>query len=73
MTTAPTTAAGYHAFTAAVAARDVNALVGALSPDVVLHSAVATAPFEGREVLRDLYTSLFESFEQLRVVDRSHP
>ena len=69
MTTAPIPTAGYHAFTAAVAARDLDALVGALSPDVVLHSAVTTAPFEGREVLRDLYASLFESFEQLRVVD----
>ncbi len=69
MTTAQPTATGYHAFTAAVAARDVDALVAALAPDAVLHSAVTAAPFEGREVLADLYTSLFESFDELRVVD----
>lgn len=69
MTTPQPTVTGYHAFTAAVAARDVDALVDALAPDAVLHSAVTAAPFEGREVLADLYASLFESFEDLRVVD----
>ena len=69
MTTAHPTATGYHAFTAAVAARDLDALVATLAPDVVLHSAVTAAPFRGREVLADLYASLFESFDDLRVVD----
>ena len=60
---------GYHDFTAAVAARDIDALVASLAPDAVLHSAVTDTPFEGRELLADLYASLFESFEELRVTD----
>ena len=61
--------AAHRQFTAAVAARDLDALVDALAPDVVLHSAVTGSPFAGREILRDLYASLFESFEELRVTD----
>src|SRR5215213_2457698 len=63
------TTSGFHAFTAALAARDVDALVATLAPDVVLHSAVTDVPFEGRELLRDLYASLFDTFEDLRVTD----
>ena len=58
-----------HAFPAAIAARDVDALIDTLAPDVVLHSAVTNAPFEGREVVADTYRSVLESFEELRVVD----
>ena len=68
-TTAPDTA-GHHAFTAALAARDIDALVDTLAPDAVLHSAITNTPFEGREVLADLYRSLFDAFEELRVTDR---
>ncbi len=60
---------GFHAFTAALAARDVDALAATLAPDAVLHSAVTDVPFEGRELLHDLYTSLFATFEELRVTD----
>ena len=56
-------------FSAAVAAGDIDALVEALSPHPVLHSAVTRTPFEGREVLADLYASVFEAFDDLRVVD----
>ncbi len=56
-------------FTAAVAARDVDALVDTLAPEPVLHSPITGAPFEGRQMLADLYASLFESFEDLRVID----
>ena len=58
-----------HAFTSAIAARDVTALIDTLAPDVVLHSAVTNAPFEGREVVADTYRSVLESFDELRVVD----
>jgi hypothetical protein len=58
-----------HEFTSAIAARDVNALIDTLAPDVVLHSAVTNAPFEGREVVADTYRSVLESFDELRVVD----
>jgi hypothetical protein len=69
MTTSQTAATGREAFTAAVAARDVDALVEALAPHPVLRSAATGTPFEGRAVLADLYASLFESFEELRVTD----
>jgi SnoaL-like protein len=58
-----------HAFTAAIAARDADALSETLAPDVVLHSAVTLSPFEGAELVTDTYRSVFESFEELRVVD----
>ena len=69
MPTAEPATPAHHAFTTALAARDIDGLVAALAHDAVLHSAVTGAPFEGREVLADLYRSLFESFEELRVVD----
>ena len=58
-----------HPFTSALAARDADALISTLAPDVVLHSAVTAAHFEGREVVADTYRSVVESFEQIRVVD----
>jgi len=63
------TAAASHPFSAAIAARDVDALVDALAPNPVLHSAVTSAPFEGRQTLADLYASVLESFEEVRIVD----
>jgi hypothetical protein len=58
-----------HAFPAAIAARDVDALIDTLAPDVVLHSAVTATPFEGRDLVADTYRSVLESFEELRIVD----
>jgi hypothetical protein len=58
-----------HPFLAAIAARDAAALIDTLAPDVVLHSAVTTVPFEGRELVGDTYRSVLESFEELRIVD----
>jgi ketosteroid isomerase-like protein len=66
---APDTDTGRHPFTAALAGQDIEALVGTLAPDVVLHSAVTGTPFEGRDVLRDIYASLFEAFEEFRVTE----
>ena len=58
-----------HAFTAAVAASDIDALVDTLAPDVVLHSPITSTPFEGPEVVGDLYRSLFEALEDVRITD----
>ncbi len=58
-----------HPFTSALAAQDVDALIATLAPDVVLHSAVTAAPFEGLELVADTYRSVIESFEEVRVVD----
>lgn len=58
-----------HAFTAAIAARNPAGVIDVLAPDVVLHSAVTSVPFEGRDVVGDTYRSVLESFEELRIVD----
>jgi SnoaL-like domain len=58
-----------HAFPAALAAQDVDALIETLTPDVVLHSAVTATPFEGREVVADTYRAVIDAFEEVRVVD----
>jgi hypothetical protein len=68
--TQPDAEARPHPFTAALADRDIDALVEALAPNAVLHSAITNTPFEGREVLRDVYSSLFDAFEDLRVTER---
>jgi len=60
---------GRHAFAAAIRARDHGALVETLAPDVVLHSAVTAAPFEGKETVGELYAGVIESFEHVDVVD----
>ena len=70
MTTTQPTETRDHPFTAALAARDIDALVSTLAPDAVLYSAITNTPFEGREVLADVYSSLFDAFEELRVTDQ---
>jgi SnoaL-like domain len=62
-------AAARHPFPAAIEARDHPALVETLAPDVVLHSAVTRAPFEGRETVAEVYRSVIESFDEVEVVD----
>ena len=62
-------AARRHPFAAAIEAGDHRALVETLAPGVVLHSAVAGAPFEGRDVVAEVYASVIDSFEEVRVVD----
>jgi hypothetical protein len=57
-----------RAFAAALADGDHPALVEALADDVVLHSAITAAPFEGRETVGELYASVMESFEQVETV-----
>jgi hypothetical protein len=58
-----------HPFASAVARKDIDGLVATLAPDAVLYSAVANSPLRGRDTLADLYASVLESFEELRVVD----
>ena len=74
MTTTQATgqSAGSHPFTTALAARDVDALMGTVAPDPVLYSAVSGPPFRGREMLRDLYASVFDTFDELRITDELH-
>ncbi|HEX2234225.1 MAG TPA: nuclear transport factor 2 family protein [Thermoleophilaceae bacterium] len=58
-----------HPFTAALQARDHAALVETLADDVVLHSAVTSALFEGKETVADLYAAVLDSFQHVEVID----
>jgi hypothetical protein len=68
-TRARSSAVTTHPFAAAIANRNHRALLDTLAADVVLHSAVTEAPFEGRETVGELYASVIESFEDVEVVD----
>lgn len=58
-----------HPFRAAVEARDHEAMVACLDPDVRLYSPVAFKPFAGREAVAELFWNLMEVFEDFRYVD----
>ena len=51
-------------------ARDLDRWIDALAPDVVLHSPLLSTPFRGREVARDLYSVLFDLFDEFTITDR---
>jgi hypothetical protein len=59
----------FHAFRAAVEARDLPAMVETLSDDVAFHSPVAFRPFEGRAVVEQVLGHVMETFEDFRYVD----
>ncbi len=58
-----------HPFRAAVEARDHEAMVACLDPDVRLYSPVAFKPFAGREAVAELFWNLMEVFEDFHYVD----
>ena len=58
-----------HPFRAAVEARDQDAMVACLAPDVRFYSPVAFKPFAGRESVNELFWNLFEVFEDFRYID----
>jgi hypothetical protein len=58
-----------HAFRTAVEARDLEAMIDALSDDVTFHSPIAFRPFEGREVVSQVLGHVIETFEDFRYVD----
>jgi hypothetical protein len=58
-----------HPFRAAVEARDRDAMLAALAPDVVLHSPITFKPFEGRDAVGLLFAVLLEVFEDFRYTD----
>jgi hypothetical protein len=63
---APTT------FQSAVEARDLDAVIAALSPDVVFRSPVVYKPYEGRELVSMVLGAavrVFEDFEYVRRID----
>jgi hypothetical protein len=58
-----------HPFRRAVEARDLDAMVAELDPDVRLYSPVAFKPFAGAEAVRELFVNLFQVFEGFHYVD----
>lgn len=57
------------AFRKAVEARDVDGMMNALSPNVVLNSPVSFKPIEGYDAVRTLFTILMETFQDFRYTD----
>jgi hypothetical protein len=58
-----------HPFVAGIAARDPDAVAETLASDVVLYTTAARTPLVGRDVVAELYVSVLESFDELRIVD----
>lgn len=57
------------AFRAGVEAGDFEAMMAALSDDVVLHSPVTFKPFEGKAAVRALLGVIVETFSDFRYTD----
>ena len=58
-----------HPFKAAVLARDHDAMVATLSPDVQFHSPVAFRPFDGRESTAGVLAAIMSVFEDFEYTD----
>jgi hypothetical protein len=56
-------------FRAAFEARDLDGIIAALAPDVVLRSPIFDVPFEGQDDLRDLFGALLEVIWPLTYLD----
>jgi hypothetical protein len=59
----------HDAFKAGVEARDHDAMVAALSDDVVFHSPITFKPFVGREAVGALLGVVMGTFEDFRYTD----
>jgi SnoaL-like domain len=58
-----------HPFRAAFETRDLDAWIGALAPDVVVHSPIIRTPFTSRDAVAELYGVLFNALGQLDISD----
>ena len=58
-----------HPFRAAVEARDLDAMVGLLAPEVTFHSPVTFKPFEGRDAVAHVLGAVLQVFEEFRYTD----
>jgi hypothetical protein len=58
-----------HSFRKAVEARDHEAMVAALAPDVQFHSPVAFRPFDGRESTAGVLAAIMSVFEDFEYTD----
>ena len=59
-------------FRAAVEAKDVDAMRAALHPDVVFRSPVVYKPYEGRDTVMHLLSTVLRVFEDFRYLDELH-
>jgi hypothetical protein len=60
-------------FRAAVEARDLEAMMAELAPDVVIHSPISRyVRFEGKPRARELFADVLEVFEDIRYLDEVH-
>lgn len=58
-----------HPFRTAVEADDFDAMMAALSPDIVLRSPVTFSPIEGREAVAAVVRIVFDVFEDFTYTD----
>ena len=58
-----------HPFRAAAEARDRDAMIAALAPDVQFHSPVAFRPFDGREATAGVLEAIMSVFEDFEYTD----
>jgi hypothetical protein len=57
-----------HPFRAAIEAGDIDAAVGLLADDVVLHSPIVFAPYHGREAVEPIIRAVSQVLEGFRFV-----
>jgi hypothetical protein len=58
-----------HPFRTAVEAKDFDAMMAALSPDIVLHSPATFSPFSGLEAVTAVLRIVFDVFEDFTYTD----
>jgi hypothetical protein len=58
-----------HPFRAAVEAGDHDAMIATLAPDCRFNSPVAFKPFDGREVVAEVFWNVMQVFEDFKYVD----
>jgi hypothetical protein len=61
-----------HPFRVAAESHNIDALLGTLAPDVVLHSPVTFAPYAGKETVGQLLRLVSQAFEDWRCVKEVH-
>jgi hypothetical protein len=66
-TSAPISEHQTHPIRRGMEARDVDAMLAALAPDVVIHSPVTATPITGREPVRALLQGLVDHYEKWEV------
>lgn len=61
-----------HSFKQAVEARDFDAMIAALAPDVEFHSPVVFKPYQGRDAVGHVLAAVLGVFDDFAYVDELH-